>query len=169
MSLPTRISILSRFLEVPSDEKRLLLEAWWTLLDAAARLRFTPRSTVARALAGLLAPPPESAGTSQVGTSQAVGLAVARAAAHHLTAMTCLPRALALQRMLAKRGIPSALRIGVRKESGGGSGIAAHAWVEVDGVALGEPAAIEERFRPLLPPLTGPSSVRREEHGETQR
>jgi hypothetical protein len=43
------------------------------------------------------------------------------------------------------------VRIGVRKEPGGPGAIAAHAWVEVEGAALGEPEAIEERFRPLLP------------------
>ena len=62
--------------------------------------------------------------------------------------MTCLPRALALQRMLARRGIVAALRIGVRKEA---ATLAAHAWVEVDGRAVGEPEAIEESFRALLP------------------
>ncbi len=79
---------------------------------------------------------------------QQLALAVARAAAHHLRPMTCLPRALALQRMLAQRGIPSVLRIGVRKEA---ATFTAHAWVEVEGRALGEPEAIEERFRALLP------------------
>ncbi len=69
--------------------------------------------------------------------------------------MTCLPRSLALQRMLARRGIASELRIGVRKESNGAGGIAAHAWVEVDGVPLGEPQAIEERFQKLLRPRPG--------------
>jgi len=52
--------------------------------------------------------------------------------------------------MLARRGIASRLRIGVRKESNGAGGIVAHAWVEVDGVALGEPEAIAERFLPLV-------------------
>ena len=70
-----------------------------------------------------------------------------RAAAHHLAPMTCLPRALALRKMLAQRGIPSALRIGVRKEA---ATIAAHAWVEVEGRAVGEPEAIAERFLPFV-------------------
>ncbi len=143
-----------------------MFEAWWRLLAAALRLRLAPRRTVTRALLETAAPEERY---ERGGTVPGVACAVSRAAAHHLTAMTCLPRALALQRMLAKRGILSALRIGVRKDLGGGSGIAAHAWVEVAGRAVGEPEAIEERFRPFLPPLTGPSSVRCEEHGETQR
>lgn len=163
------LSRLRRLCDLPSEEKRLLLEAWWTLLAASARLRLAARRTLTRALASVPhGVPPEvagtssgnstpgsgkSAGTSQPGTSQAaVALAVSRAAAHHLWAMTCLPRALALQRMLARRGIAAALRIGVRKEAGT---LAAHAWVEVGGLALGEPEEIAERFRALLPAAGG--------------
>lgn len=153
MLKPLAPSNLRRFLELSLPERRLLLEAWWRLLAAAVRLRLAPRRTLAAALAG--AEPPAAGGAS-AGIAQPVALAVARAAAHHLAPMTCLPRALALQRMLAYRGILSALRIGVRKDLGGGSGIAAHAWIEVAGRALGEPEAIEERFRPLLPALPIP-------------
>ena len=167
-------SNLRRLLALPAGERWLLIEAWWTLIGAAARLRSAPRRTVARALAENC----ESAGTSQgsappraesAGTLQAVARAVARAAAHHLWPMTCLPRSIALQAMLARRDIPSSLRIGVRRDGSASGSIAAHAWVEVEGRAVGEPEAIEERFRPLLPPLTEPSSVRCEEHDDTRR
>jgi hypothetical protein len=47
---------------------------------------------------------------------------------------TCLPRALALQWLLARRGLPSELCIGLRTK---GAPLPAHAWVEVDGRALG--------------------------------
>jgi len=40
----------------------------------------------------------------------------------------CLPRALAAQAMLRRRGIPSRLCLGVARE---GSGLLAHAWVEI--------------------------------------
>jgi Transglutaminase-like superfamily len=40
----------------------------------------------------------------------------------------CLPRALAAQAMLHRRGIPSRLCLGVAREGGG---LLAHAWVEV--------------------------------------
>ena len=78
--------------------------------------------------------------------------------------MTCLPRALALQRMLAQRGIP--VRAPDRSAQGPGAfarsgDLAAHAWVEVEGRAVGEPEAIEERFRPLLPAFMAPLDRRR--------
>ena len=141
-------SNLRRFLELSSFDQRLLFEAWWRLLAAALRLRFAPRRTVTRAVRETAAPDGPEERYDKGGTVPAVALAVARAAAHHLQPMTCLPRALALQRMLARRGVDSVLRIGVRKEA---EAIAAHAWVEVDGRAVGEPEAIETRFRALLP------------------
>ncbi len=146
MATRPRASILRRYLALPGDERRLLVEAWWRLLAAGVRLRLAPRRTLAAALAGVA--PQVTGGGAAAGIAAPVALAVARAAAHHLAPMTCLPRAFALRKMLAQRGIPSALRIGVRKEA---ATIAAHAWVEVDGRALGEPEAIEERFRALLP------------------
>ena len=145
-------SQLRRFLELPSQDQRLLFEAWWRLLAAALRLRLAPRRTVARAVLETTTREERYDRGGRGGTVPAVARAVARGAAHHVRPMTCLPRALALQRMLAHRGISSVLRIGVRKEGAVGkeaATLAAHAWIEVDGRAVGEPEAIEERFRPL--------------------
>jgi hypothetical protein len=47
----------------------------------------------------------------------------------------CLSRSLALYWVLSRRGIPAELRLGVRTITGR---FEAHAWVEIDGVALGE-------------------------------
>ena len=49
---------------------------------------------------------------------------------------TCLAKSLALWWLLGRQGIPSQLRIGIRKES---KKFEAHAWVERDGTALNEP------------------------------
>jgi hypothetical protein len=48
---------------------------------------------------------------------------------------TCLVRSLALQSVLARRGIDSTLRIGVRQRNGS---IEGHAWLEHDGQAINE-------------------------------
>jgi len=61
----------------------------------------------------------------------------------HLLPMTCLPRSLTLQRLLALRGISSLLRIGVARVS---AGVQAHAWVEVAGVPMGEADDVAEKF-----------------------
>jgi hypothetical protein len=68
---------------------------------------------------------------------------------------SCLAKSLTLWWLLARQGIPSRLRIGIRKEK---ERFEAHAWVERDGTALNEPdehhhdyAAFDESLS-VLPP-----------------
>lgn len=56
-----------------------------------------------------------------------------RAAASRLPGVTCLSSALALQRMLSRRGHDSELHIGVDRQ---GDRLAAHAWLVRDGAVL---------------------------------
>jgi hypothetical protein len=60
--------------------------------------------------------------------------------------MTCLRRALTLQKLLAQRHVATELKIGVQKENGQFS---AHAWLEYQGQPLGEPEKITEKFKAL--------------------
>ena len=55
----------------------------------------------------------------------------------------CLSVSLALWWLLARQGIPSELRVGVRKE---GEKFEAHAWVECGGATLSEPEAKHQEF-----------------------
>lgn len=68
---------------------------------------------------------------------------------------TCLPQALATQTLLARRGYPAQLRIGVAKSDAGL--LEAHAWVESDGqVVVGNVRNLARYSR--LPPLPGESA-----------
>lgn len=58
---------------------------------------------------------------------------------------TCLPRAITIERMLAARGVASDVVIGVDKADG----FRAHAWVEVDGYAVGADEAGSAAWMPL--------------------
>jgi hypothetical protein len=71
------------------------------------------------------------------------------AARHHLYPMTCLPRSLVLHLMLARMGIKSELRIGVRKADGR---LQAHAWVERGTRPVGESVLVTSRFAPFCTP-----------------
>ncbi|MBN2145761.1 MAG: lasso peptide biosynthesis B2 protein [Anaerolineales bacterium] len=71
---------------------------------------------------------------------------VNRAARNHLYPMTCLRRSLVLQRMLAKRGIPTELHFGVRKQA---DGLVAHAWLEFEGQPIGQPETLTEQYAVL--------------------
>lgn len=74
--------------------------------------------------------------------------AVSRAA-RWVPGATCLVRAAALARWLRAHGAPAVLRIGVRREA---QALRAHAWVELDGVALDEDAASLRGFALLHAP-----------------
>lgn len=56
----------------------------------------------------------------------------------------CLPRALTLSWLLARRNVSSQLRVGVRRDERGA--LAAHAWVEVNGRPVNEPADVRAQF-----------------------
>jgi hypothetical protein len=125
----------------------------WRALDPARR-----RDAIAAALLlGLLPPALRLAGfgttrtlLARLGARRPVPPtpdALARAQAHRALVEAvgrrlpwqprCLPRALALQALLTRAGVPADLRLGVRKR---GPHLDAHAWVECGGVPL-EPAA----------------------------
>ena len=120
---------------------RAFARAWVLLLAVDLGLRAVSFARLERWLA------PTSTGRAP--DEAAVGRLVwsaAAAARHHLYPMRCVPRALTLRWLLGRHGLPAELKIGVLRQ---GDALTAHAWVERDGRAIGEPAGIEERFAPL--------------------
>ncbi len=59
----------------------------------------------------------------------------------------CLERSTLLHLWLRRDGMPSELRIGVRRQ---GRGVAAHAWVELAGTIVSDPPAAVAPFTPLF-------------------
>jgi len=120
---------------------KLLFQAWLLLLEVDLALRLRPFPRV-RAWATAGAPGP----AGDVAEMQRVERMVSCAARHHLYPMRCLRRALVLQRLLWRRGIATELRLGVARE---GKELIAHAWLERDGLPVGEPGNVAEHFTPL--------------------
>ena len=119
----------------------VLLPLFWLGLQLAGLQRFQAwldRSPIARR-----APlsQPEAA---------ALGLAVNRAANHVLGPATCLTRSLLLRWLLCRYGTTSDLRIGVRFE---GNELAAHAWVEKDGIPLNDRPEVVARYAAFDQPI----------------
>jgi len=133
-------------------------------LEASAPARVPGRPAIASALLGVdlglrffgfarvrswmesgseTAAPDREPSPEDLATARALAAAVERAAGFRLYRVPCLPRALLLRRMLAGRGIPARLRIGVRREGGG---LHAHAWVVCGTEALDPDPEVEERF-----------------------
>lgn len=125
-----------------------LAEAWWCLVAIDLGLRLFPYPRVERLFGRSLLEGREgnrpAAAASDV--SRCVWAAGA-ASRHHLWPMRCLPHALCLRRLLARRGIEGVLRIGVAREE---ARLLAHAWIEWEGKPLGEREESITRFEPLL-------------------
>jgi hypothetical protein len=68
---------------------------------------------------------------------------------------TCLERSLSLWWLLARRGITTQFRIGVRKD---GEKFAAHAWVERDGAAIGDPESSHLHYAAFAEEMSGEPS-----------
>ncbi len=135
-----------------STAQTLSLQDWWTLLQVwflllvfDLGLRALPFPLVQKAAAlGRKDKHVDSHGAfSQFNNLQWL---VRIAARNHLYEMTCLRQSLALQWLLARRGIPAELRIGVRKQAGA---LEAHAWVECAGQAV-EARGIQDYFTLLV-------------------
>ena len=78
------------------------------------------------------------------------------ALASRATGTRCLARALTLTRVLARRGVVSDLRIGVRPEN---RRLEAHAWVEWMGTALNDSPGGLERYSAFESPIGGSSNA----------
>lgn len=134
-------SRFERVKQVDWRERGLLLEAAGLLLGARLRLAVQPFNRVARTL-GTFVPPADTriaerrapGPEAQAKIARDVGWAVTRAARHVPFEAVCLPQAMAAHRMLARRGIVSAVHFGARRSDE--KPIDAHAWVDAAGVEV---------------------------------
>lgn len=146
---------LRRFRALARPAKALFLRAVFLLPILTISLRLSGfqktkrRLQVARAGQSLNADAEDTA--TRISLTTRMVLAAAR---HSPFPSTCLERSLALWWLLARQGIAARLRIGVRiGVRATEQKFSAHAWVECDGIALGEPeaphvhyAAFQEEF-----------------------
>lgn len=123
----------------------MLAEAWLGLFSMAAALK---RSSLERLLERKPFPHGSSPGQPPLELARQAQRLVRYAARLHPLRSTCLVEALTLRAMLARRGLPAEIKIGVLKTP---AGLRAHAWLEVAGQIVGEPAEIDQRFKVLAP------------------
>jgi hypothetical protein len=121
-----------------------MAEAWWALLSFYLALHYVSLEH----LADSKSPASEKADDSLdiLDFAQRLQSLIGVASRLHLLPMTCLIRALTLHWMLDRRGIPSRLCIGANKMR---ERVNAHAWVEIQGRAIGEHETVNERFSVL--------------------
>ena len=125
------MSILARYLRLPHRHRRLLHIALAGLILFRIGLTVLPLRSLQR-------PSSKTPKHDLVGASLAELRWAVLAVARRLPGTRCLPRALALQSLMARAGLPAQLCIGVAKD--GSAGLEAHAWVLHEGVpVLDEP------------------------------
>lgn len=134
---------LRRYWSLPLAERVLLARAFAYLwvLTVALRL-FGFRALIQRA-------PSADGPSTDKGLQRARGYAglIERASRYHVVRARCLQCSLALHYWLRREGLPSELRIGVRTAAGT---LQAHAWVELDGVPVGDTDGSIAPFTPLF-------------------
>jgi hypothetical protein len=147
---------LRRFSALDSKARGLFLRAFVALPMISESLRRRGFQATQATLRKRLPPgrPPEPPDHQRISTTVRMVRAAVR---HGLGHPSCLQESMTIWWLLARQGISSELRIGVRKQ---GERFEAHAWVEREGVALNEPearhthyAAFEKDF-PATPPET---------------
>jgi hypothetical protein len=137
---------LGRFSRLPTTEQWLLIKA--ALLVEAIKLGMwlLPFRTLRRLLARAADTPLRVRRAERTTSAERVAWAVEVASRHTPGIKTCLAQALAAQVLLARRGHPALLHIGVARGDRGQ--FEAHAWVESEGrIMIG--GSELERFAPL--------------------
>jgi hypothetical protein len=134
------IRSITRLRQLDPAERHALYEAlavipWMAMRLAAGGLKRTQRA---------IPPARDRAESPQsLAEARAIARAVAIAARRGIWRARCLPTALALQWILARRGIASQLRLGVRRRDGH---FEAHAWIEHAGEPLIDGPGVHEDF-----------------------
>ncbi|MBN2117193.1 MAG: lasso peptide biosynthesis B2 protein [Anaerolineales bacterium] len=142
MTVTTVLHKLNSASRLSAEDWMLFLQAWVWLLIFDIGLRTRPFSEL-QAFAARLTSHPIPSPEQTEKQLRMLKVAVARAGSHHLYPMTCLRRSLALQKMLAQRGVAAELKIGVYKEL---DLLNAHAWVECQGKPIGEPEKVMDHY-----------------------
>lgn len=125
---------MARILARPRSDWALLGEAVWMAVSARLALWLLP---FARVAAGLGHPHAETLKTlspEQAALARRVGWSVRATGRYLPLRLVCLPQAVAAQRMLARRGIPATLYLGVAL--GKRHPMTAHAWLRAGRVVV---------------------------------
>ena len=143
VSAETR-SRLTKLVSLGAGDWRVLIAAWCLLPLIAISLRMLdyPRT---RDLMGRFVQKPGSVAAPEIQVERVTRL-VGVAARYGVCRANCLRHALAVWWLLARRGVETNLRIGVRKDQ---TDFSAHAWVERDGVVLAGGADAHERYQTM--------------------
>ncbi len=139
---PRLVHLLRRIFSLSAREFGELMVAQAYLAMALWTVRRRPKGSLLRTIEARH--PGDRAQQSRLAPLVA---AVDRAARYGAFRPTCLVRAVALERMIARSGAGAAVvRVGVVRDR---EAFLAHAWIELDGKVIGDEPAHVARFTPL--------------------
>ena len=147
--MSSRSDLLAKLFRLTGAERRILFLSLMLLPAVGLGLRLfgfrRVQTVLTRGKFAVMDSAGDGAAPLRVVTAARV---VAAAARHGLYRASCLPIALTLEALLYWQGIPSVLRLGVRRVAGR---LEAHAWVEYQGRPLIDTPEIRQRFAAFDP------------------
>jgi hypothetical protein len=147
---------LRRFSALPRPAKGLFLRAVVLLPLLTVSLRVRGFGATQRFLQKFITPKKNVLPVTAFGSCAALTSRMVLAAARNSPIpSSCLERSLSLWWLLARQGMTTQFRIGVRKD---GEKFAAHAWVECDGAAIGEPESSHLHYAAFAEEMSGEPS-----------
>ncbi|MBD3408953.1 MAG: lasso peptide biosynthesis B2 protein [Ignavibacteriales bacterium] len=130
-----RVPFYRRIASVSAQDFLLFIEAIRYALAARARLKFIPFKKLAATLGEHMKETPREPYPDQALLDR-VALATRRSGRYVKIGSRCFVEAITAKKMLAKRGAPSVIYLGVRKENGE---LLAHAWLRCgDRIVVGD-------------------------------
>ncbi|PHS41846.1 MAG: hypothetical protein COB07_02055 [Sulfurovum sp.] len=123
------IQKFKKFTKLSSEEKKLFMEAYYTLGKMRAAILTVSFKRLTRSLEHV-AKKKElvKLGEEEMKTAKMVGQAILRASAYTPWESACLAQSLTAQKMLQKRGIPGVFYLGAAKDEESKEKMKAHAW-----------------------------------------
>jgi hypothetical protein len=143
---PRAVRLLEKFRRLGRGQRRAVVRATLLLIAARIALLVTPFTSVLKFAAR---PPGRGVARSRRLQLDEMVWAVDAVGNRLFPRNPCLVQALVVQRLFVRAGQPAELRIGVRRD--GASKLAAHAWVESDGVMVIGSRGLSDDFVPLPP------------------
>ncbi len=123
------IQKFKKFTKLSSEEKKLFLEAYYTLGKMRASILTISFKRLTRSLEHIAKKKElEKLGEKEMQTAKLIGQAIMRASAYTPWESACLAQSLTAQKMLQKRGIPGVFYLGAMKDEEEKSKMKAHAW-----------------------------------------
>jgi hypothetical protein len=130
------VKAVKKFVQIPFNEKKLLIEALWELCRARLLLLLVPFRRIAPGMGEHMKETAEEPLSRHLETLGHIRRALRRASRHTPWANACLVQALAGKNMLKRRGIPYTLYLGLTKNGKIEKGMKAHAWLRSGNLVL---------------------------------